>query len=148
APIKFTIELKNSTVVFPAATFEYKTQKNGIVSWLSTADNENFTLTCKGEMEFDGRLKYTCEVSSKADLHIQDIRIELPLKKAFATYMLGMGRMGGFTPETHLSRWLKTEDSFWIGEATGGVQVELQGGSYHGPLLNLYKPAPPASWYN
>ena len=99
-------------------------------------------------MEFDGRLNYKCEVSSKSDIIVQDIRLELPMKKEFATYMMGMGRMGGYTPPNHLSRWQRTEDSFWIGETTGGIQCELRGGSYHGPMLNLYRPDSPACWLN
>jgi hypothetical protein len=105
-------------------------------------------LECDGEMEFDGRLSYKYRVQAKTAVHIQDIRIEFPMKKAFATYLVGMGRMGGYTPANHISRWLKTEDSFWIGETSGGLQCELRGGSYHGPLLNLYQPDPPPSWFN
>lgn len=146
--VKFIVEVNNSTVIFPAATFSYKVQKNGIVAWESIADNTDFTLLCKGEMEFDGWLNYKCEVTSKSNLHVQDIRVELPLKKEFATYMFGMGRMGGFTPKNHISRWLKTENSFWIGETTGGIWCQLRGGSYNGPLLNLYQPNPPSSWFN
>ena len=146
--VKFTIEINNRIETLNSGTFSYTKQKNGIVAWESTEENSNIMLICKGEMEFDGRLNYNCQVISKADIHIQDIRLELPLKKEFATYMMGMGRMGGFTPEHHISRWLKTEDSFWIGETTGGIQCELRGGSYHGPLRNLYQPNPSPSWYN
>jgi len=148
SPINFIVETDNKEVVFPAGNFIFKEKKNGIVSWESITENNILKIECHGEMEFDGRLSYKCKVTSKTDIHIQDIRLELPLKKDFATYMVGMGRMGGFTPKNHLSRWVKTEDSFWIGETTGGIQCELRGGSYHGPLLNLYQPNPPASWFN
>ena len=148
SPISFVVETNNQRMVFPAGSFTFKEKKNGLVSWESIAENDLLKIVCLGEMEFDGRLNYKCNVVSKSDVKIQDIRIELPLKKELATYMTGMGRMGGFTPNNHLSRWQKTEDSFWIGETTGGIQCELRGGSYHGPLLNLYKPNPPDSWSN
>ena len=148
SPISFIVETNNQRMVFPAGSFTFKEKKNGLVSWESITENDLLKIVCRGEMEFDGRLNYKCNVISKSDIQIQDIRIELPLKKEFATYMMGMGRMGGFTPNNHLSRWQKTEDSFWIGETTGGIQCELRGGSYHGPLLNLYKPNPPDSWSN
>ena len=146
--VKFTIEAENRIVVLSPGTFSFNKQTNGIVAWESVAENDRLSVKCKGEMEFDGRLSYNCQVTSKVDMHIQDIRIELPLKKEFATYMMGMGRMGGYTPKNHLSRWLKTEDSFWIGETTGGIQCELRGGTYHGPLRNLYQPDPSPSWFN
>ena len=146
--VKFVIQVNNQIVTFPAGTFSFKSQKNGIVSWESTTDNKDFTLKCNGEMEFDGRISYKYEVKSKNDIRVQDIRLEIPFKKEFATYMIGMGQKGGYAPPNHSSRWLKTEDSFWIGETTAGIQCELRGSSYNGPLLNLYQPNPPRSWYN
>jgi len=147
-PIRFVIESDNRKVVFPGGDFVFKEKKEGVVSWESVTENEMLKIECKGEMEYDGRLGYQCTVTSKKDIHIQDIRIEIPLKKRYATYMVGMGRMGGLTPKEHLSRWIDTEDSFWIGSALGGIHCELRGGSYHGPLLYVYKPAPPSSWDN
>jgi hypothetical protein len=148
SPVNFVIETGNQKLVLSAAKFQFKKVSAGIVSWESVAESEVVRLVFCGEMEFDGCLSYSCNVTSKTDVHIQDIRLELPLKKEFATYMIGMGRMGGFTPSNHLSRWQKTEDSFWIGETNGGIHCELRGGSYHGPLLNLYQPNPPESWFN
>jgi hypothetical protein len=146
--VKFIIQVNNQTLTFPAGTFSYKSQKNGIVSWESVTENNDFTLICRGEMESDGRLSYKCDVKSKSNLNIQDIRLEIPLKKEFATYMIGMGRMGGFTPRNHISRWLKTEDSFWIGETTAGIHCELRGGSYNGPMITSYQNLPSSSWSN
>ncbi len=148
SPVNFVVEMENRKVIFPAGKFIFKEKKKGIASWESVTENNLLKINCHGEMEFDGRLSYRCEVTAKSDILIQDIRIELPLRKEFSTYMIGMGRMGGFTPKNHLSRWMKTEDSFWIGETTGGIQCELRGGSYHGPLRNLYQPEPSPSWNN
>ncbi len=148
APIGFVVEMDNQELTFPAGKLKFKEQKNGLVSWESVSENNILKIECRGEMEFDGRLSYHYNVSAKANIHIQDVRLELPLKKKFATYMMGMGRMGGFTPQYHLSRWTKTEDSFWIGETNGGIHCELRGGAYHGPLLNLYQPNFPESWFN
>ena len=39
-------------------------------------------------------------------------------------------------------------DSFWIGDVPAGVQCELRGASYCGPMLNLYRPEPPVAWSN
>jgi len=147
-PVNFLIESENEIVTFPAADFHFKEKKDGRVSWESVTENNLLKIACKGEMEYDGRLGYQCTVTSKKDFHIQDIRLELPLKKQYATYMVGMGRMGGFTPKEHIARWVDTEDSFWIGSASGGIHCELRGGPYHGPLLFVYKPSPPPSWEN
>jgi hypothetical protein len=141
-PIRFVVDVDNQPAILTPSSFSYTKQKGGIVTWQATCENTNLTLVCNGEMEFDGRLSYRCTILAKTDLHAQDIRLELPIRREFATYMVGMGRMGGLTPGTHLSRWMKTEDSFWIGETTGGIQCELRGGTYNGPLRNIYQPNP------
>ena len=145
---------KTSVVTFPEGKFTYKLKKNGFASWESVSENADFILSCNGEMEFDGHMNYKYEVKSKTGQRVQDIRLEIPMKKEFASYMVGMGRLGGFTPEHHISRWLRTEDSFWIGETNGGIHCELRGSTYNGPMINLYQSwiarpnLPTASWAN
>ena len=146
-PVQFVIETGNQPLTLPAKNLNI-TGGAGIVKWESESEDKGFRITCRGEMEFDGRMSYKCTVVSKNDIHVQDIRLEIPYKQEYARYMMGMSRMGGYTPKTHLSRWTKVEDSFWLGNTGGGIQCELRGGSFHGPLLNLYQPSPPQSWFN
>lgn len=147
APMQFVIEANNTHEVLIPGDLRFTGKKNGIVSWECSADNDRFTLTCTASMEFDGHLTYRFNVICKQNTIVQDIRLELPLRKENATYMMGMGRLGGLTPGHHISRWIKTEDSFWIGSMKAGIQCELRGGSYNGPLLNLYQPnLPSSSW--
>jgi len=154
SPIRFVIQVDNCQIIIPAGNFSYKFQMNGIVKWESKTESNDFTLLCDGEMEFDGRLNYKYEVIPKKDIHVQDIRLELPLKKEFAAYMMGMGRSGGYTPKNHISMWTPTEDRFWIGGIKGGIQCQLSGGSYHvprsygEPILTLNQIDPPRSWFN
>jgi hypothetical protein len=146
--IKFLIESNNQVLSLEPVSFQFTKSTNGVVAWEAISENDELRLTCKGEMEFDGRFSYDCMVAAKKNIHLQDIRLEIPYRKSIAQYMIGMGRMGGHTPEFHKSRWRREEDSFWLGNAKGGLHCELRGGSYHGPLLNLYQPNHPRSWYN
>lgn len=154
SPIKFVIQVNNQVETFELPEFSYKLKENGLISWESVAENDNFKLICNGKMEFDGHLNFTYEIKSKSNIQVQDIRLEIPMKKEFATYMVGMGRLGGFTPAHHISRWLRNEDSFWIGETTAGIHCELRGAPYNGPMINLYQSwsdqanLPAASWSN
>lgn len=148
SPIKFAFESNNRVLRLKPTSFSYTKKENGIVAWEAVSENDEIRLICTGEIEFDGRMSYTSNVHAKKAIHLQDIRLEIPYRKEMATYMIGMGRMGGFTPEFHKSRWRREEDSFWLGSTKGGIHCELRGGSYHGPLLNLYQPAPPKLWYN
>ncbi|KAF5080729.1 hypothetical protein DSECCO2_117400 [anaerobic digester metagenome] len=147
-PIKFTIESKNEIINLKPIDFKFTKVENGIISWRVISENNELKLICDGEIEFDGRMHYTCTLTAKENIHLQDVRLEIPYKKEIATYMMGMSRMGGFTPAFHKSRWKKEEDSFWLGNQIGGIHCELRGGSYNGPLLNLYHPYHPSSWFN
>ncbi|MCK5464822.1 MAG: hypothetical protein KAI95_17475, partial [Bacteroidales bacterium] len=73
---------------------------------------------------------------------------EIPFRREIAEYMMGIGLPGTAMPRRHQSHWKGPEDSFWIGNTRAGLWVELRGSTYHGPLLNLYHPAPPESWDN
>lgn len=117
-----------------------------IGAWKQNA--ENITLQGVGTVEADGWLNYKIKLIAKNDLLVKDIRLEIPFKNEIATYMMGMGLPGQLVPSTHKSKWKGPQDAFWIGNTKGGLHCELRGASYSGPLLNLYKPAPPASWDN
>lgn len=147
-PVKFTIESNDQIIKLEPIDFKFSKVENGIISWQVISENNELRLVCDGKIEFDGRMHYTCNLTAKENIVLQDVRLEIPYKKEIATYMMGMGRMGGFTPASHKSRWRKDEDSFWLGNQKGGIHCELRGSSYHGPLLNLYQPYPPSSWNN
>ncbi len=133
-------------------------------------ENDDFFLTCENRMEFDGWLDVNYTFKAKRNLKIDDIRLEIPVKKKIAYIFEGLGIQGRITPQTFLGGWdgpkkmvgavseesviptgedLKWPfDSFWIGTGDAGIQCEFRGTSYSGPLLNVYHPAYPDSWYN
>ncbi|MCP4645055.1 MAG: hypothetical protein GY851_31725, partial [bacterium] len=88
------------------------------------------------------------------EVELKDARPESPLKNDAATYMMGMGRRGGYRPETWDWKWdvEKHQDSVWLGDVDGGVQCKLMGPDYERPFVNInyhYKPLRlPKAWYN
>jgi hypothetical protein len=82
------------------------------------------------------------------DVQLKDIRLEVPVKKEVAQYFMGMGLQGQYCPQNYNWKWSGPQDSYWIGTANAGLHCEMRGTTYSGPLLNLYHPKPPASWYN
>ena len=110
--------------------------------------SKNVELSGTGIIESDGYINYKIQVKAINDINLKDIRLEIPLSGEIAGYMIGMGLPGTVVPEFHQAGWKGHHDSFWVGNNIGGLWCELRGGSYNGPLLNLYKPAPPESWFN
>jgi len=148
APIQFLVETDKGVQLLKPLSFKYITQVAGKVTWLATAANDVLFLTSNGEMEFDGTVDYTIKVTAKTSVHIKDIGLVIPMAKQSAQYFMGMGLPGMVCPTSYNWKWKGPQDSYWIGSVDAGLHCELRGATYSGPLLNLFHPAPPPSWYN
>ncbi len=115
-------------------------------TWESTS--EHLHLSGFGSLEADGHMNYQVKLQAKKRVALKDVALHIPFRKEIAQYMMGMGLPGGLVPESHESKWKGPHDSFWVGNTEAGLWCELRGGSYHGPLLNLYRPDHPHSWNN
>lgn len=146
--IRFVVETHSGALSPKSVVFRILDQKNGLIRWESKMEYPGLGMVCTGAMESDGHLNFRYTLTPGKDIDVRDIRLELPVKPDFSEYMMGMGLPGGFTPESHTSKWKSTEDSYWIGSPEGGIHCEFVGGTFHGPMLNLYKPEPPKSWNN
>ena len=148
-PIALIVESNSSLEQFGFTENEQLLKfESGIAAGAWEQNSENLSLKGIGVVESDGWLNYKIKLIAKNDLSVKDIRLEIPIKKEIANYMMGMGLPGKSVPASHKSKWEGPQDSFWIGNTKGGLHCELRGASYSGPLLNLYKPAPPESWDN
>ncbi|MBK8882106.1 MAG: hypothetical protein IPN67_06850 [Bacteroidales bacterium] len=122
--------------------------KPGAIGGSWRCHSDGFELTGTGMVEADGYINYKIKIRALRDISLKDVRLEIPFAGNVAQYIIGMGLPGTVVPEAHQAPWSGPFDSFWMGNTYAGLWCELRGGSYNGPLLNLYNPAPPASWYN
>ena len=85
---------------------------------------------------------------------IDDLRLEIPLARDVAKYMLGLGRKGGLRPAALEWKWevRNNQDGAWLGDVNAGLQFSLKDEKYARPLnTNFYTLKPlvmPASWSN
>jgi len=126
----------------------------GAVAWESQNTSGALSLSCHGQMEFDGFLGYTITLSASERTVLKDVRLEIPVSKDVAKYIMGMGLKGGLRPAEHRWKWdrKKNHDSVWIGHTNAGLQVALRAENYSRPLnTNFYLLKPlnmPPSWWN
>jgi hypothetical protein len=148
-PLSFVVETKNGIEQFslPEDVVLLKNEP-GVMSGSWQSHSGNILLNGDGIIESDGYINYKISLTALKDINIKDIRLEIPFLENIAGYMMGMGLPGTIVPQDYQSGWKGPHDSFWIGNTSAGIWCELRGGSYHGPLLNLYHPAFPSSWYN
>ncbi len=132
----------------------FSEQTAGKVAWESRGRAGPISLKCEGRMEFDGCLDFVVKLKAEETTSLGDIRLEVPLLKSAAKYILGMGVKGGHRPSTLQWKWdqKKNQDSVWLGDVNAGLRVSFRDERYERPLnTNFYLRKPlvmPRSWCN
>ena len=126
----------------------------GTVRWQATSSADQLQMDVSASLEFDGFLAYTVKITALQDLDLKDITMHIPFEKAAAVYMMGLGRKGGYRPDS-MYHWKwdvahKNQDGAWIGSVNAGLQYSLRDEHYVRPLnTNFYLQKPliaPSSW--
>ena len=148
-PISFVVETKKGIEHFSKINDIKKLKhETGVISNAWRSISENIEINGVTTIESDGYINYKLKLKVLNAIKAKDIRLEIPLKKNIAKYMMGMGLPGTSVPKNLNAKWKGPHDSFWIGNANAGIWCELRGSNYSGPLLNLYHPKYPKSWDN
>ncbi|EPT33476.1 putative lipoprotein [Bacteroidetes bacterium oral taxon 272 str. F0290] len=150
-PVRFVVETQGGDVTFDACGAAPEKIADGLAIWHTSSRQQRIRFECEGRMEFDGYIRYKMNVSSFEPIAVKDIRLLCDYTPQASEYFIGIGYekyKGGFRPACYKWNWNGPWDSFWTGGTDAGLHLEFLGGSYHGPLLEDYKPAPPRAWSN
>lgn len=140
-PFRFMIELTNGKVIrLSAGELNFTEQTPSKVAWRVLNTSEFCDLECAGQMEFDGFVDYKLRLTAKVPLQVKDIRLEIPVVKEKAEYMMGLGHEGGKRVPEWKWKWdvSKNQDMLWMGAVNGGLRVKWKGEDYVRPLVNIY----------
>jgi hypothetical protein len=155
APIALTIEgADGQPLRWTTSVVRFVKQSRGAVSWATSSTAGHLTLDVWAQMEFDGTIEYTMRLRALQATSVRDVRLEIPVTRDVAKYMMGMGLKGGLRPAAYDWAWnvKNNQDSVWIGDVNAGLQVGLKDDKYVRPLnTNFYLSKPlvmPASWEN
>jgi len=153
-PMRFVVQTADGPIALAGGTFRIVKKTPGTVAWEAQGPDAKLTLRCTAQMEFDGHLGFNMVIKANEAMPVDDIRLEIPYRRDVAAYMLGIGRKGGFRPKEWTWKWggQNYYDGFWLGDVHAGLNCELQGASYCGPMVNLYwhigQLQPPTTWHN
>jgi hypothetical protein len=147
-PIEFVVTTANGKISFTATNLKIEKTAEGIVRWNASSVQGDFKFDCEASMEYDGYIRYNVKLSAEKEIRIKDVQLITNYTPSASEYFTGTGFKGGYRPVSYTWNWQGPWDSYWTGGALSGLHVEFRGGSYHGPLINDYKPAPPAVWEN
>ena len=126
----------------------------GAVVWEAQSQAGPFALSCRARMEAEGFVEFKVKLTASSEVEVDDIRLEIPLVREAAKYMMGLGFKGGLRPPQFEWVWdqKKNQDALWIGDVNAGLQVNLRDENYSRPLnTNFYLSKPlnlPPSWWN
>jgi hypothetical protein len=130
-------------------------QTSGMVRWETINESAGLVMKIKGQIEFDGYMAYSIELTAKSDLTLGETRLEIPMHQASTPYFMGLGERGGLRNPYINWKWdvaTKNQDGGWIGDVNGGIHFSLRDENYVRPLnTNFYLQKPlilPSSWGN
>jgi len=126
--IRLDILKGGKTVQFKAKKPVITLRESGAVAWQSILRSADFEIVVLAKMECDGYVNYETKIKAKKDVNIDDIQLLLPYEKSMAKYLMGMGKQGGYTPETLAWKWEfeYANNMLWIGDVNGGLQLKLK----------------------
>lgn len=153
--MQFVIETENGQETLQPGSIRITNRTNASVSWIVIQKSRNFEVQCAGVFGFDGLADYQIQVKSLNNIKVKDIRLEVPYTAYASKYMMGLGRTGGFRPDSVMSwQWnvSKHQDKIWMGNVNAGLNFCFKDENYVRPLVNIYYELGqlnlPASWGN
>jgi hypothetical protein len=126
----------------------------GRATWTAHSAAAGLALDIRGTLEYDGMLDVRMSLAAERDVTVDDIALPVRYDPGAATYMLGLGRMGGRRPASVDWKWAveNHQEGVWLGGTNRGLQYVLRDRNYVRPLnTNFYRNQPllmPPSWFN
>jgi hypothetical protein len=106
--------------------------------------------SCQASLECDGYLTGRVVLRAPAALALDDVRLEIPVRPAFAEYLMGMGYRGGRRQGDWHWTWAedRANHMVWLGAVHGGIQLKLMFEEEVWELYALSGHGLPPAWHN
>jgi hypothetical protein len=150
-PIRLVVEPRGgSPVTWQGGAPKIVTRAPGAVSWEATSAAGSLELVCRAKMECDGYVNFRLTLTSREAMRLGDVRLEIPLRREIATYMMGLGRKGGYRPPRWRWKWdaSRSNNQFWIGDVNAGLSCKLKHTEDRWDLFNLQESGLYKDWGN
>ncbi len=150
APIQFVVETPSGAVNWSGGAPRISSRASGAVSWEATNAGGPFQLECRAKMECDGYVNFKLAVRALTGGDATDMRLEIPLRREVAVYMMGLGRKGGFRPPSWDWKWdvARANNELWIGDVNAGLSCKLKHVEDRWDLSSLKESGPYLDWSN
>ncbi|MGC9004323.1 MAG: glycoside hydrolase domain-containing protein [bacterium] len=150
SPIKFVVETEKGTAYWKGIKERTVKKAKGVLEKEITARDAPLVLRVIYKVEFDGCIRYDVFLKGEKDVHLKDVRLEIPLRKEIAKYMMGMSYRGGYRPREWSWKWdiNRADNMVWLGDVPAGLQIKLEGERDFWAMVDLRDVGIPKSWDN
>jgi len=148
--IRLDILEKGKILTWSPKAPEVILKTSGAVAWKNVLSSANVEVRLQAKMECDGYVNYETKITAKNDVNLDDVRLVIPYEKTTATYLMGMGARGGYTPENVEWKWQqeRANNMIWIGDVNAGMQVKLKNRTPDWKLYSFEKVGVYKDWSN
>lgn len=148
--LSFTLTANGKPVEM--ASEEYQVQQKGTGSVLVCARQQGagVSLHTESTVEYDGHADTLLTVTALEDITLDDAQLSFAISPECSSYMMGMGREGGETPDSWEYTWQsnRTNNFLWAGGANGGLHIKLKHTQDVWELYTYEEIGLPESWDN
>lgn len=154
APLSLDVRVGGAPLPFRSDDLRMTSTSPGRAAWTAHGTADGLTLDVHGTLEYDGMMELRMDLAAQRDLTLDDVALPVRYDPGAATYMLGLGRMGGRRPASMDWKWAveRHQEGVWLGGVNRGLQYVLRDENYVRPLnTNFYQNQPlrmPPSWFN
>ena len=149
-PMALTIETANGPVQWATRGPRGMQRNEAVVERYGSMRDRRVRAFVKSKTEFDGCLTFDVTVQPDTEVAAKDIRLDIPLARDVAQYMMGMGKRGGTRPAEWHWQWDigQADNMVWLGSVEAGLQLKLEGERDTWETRDLRQSGLPRSWWN
>ncbi len=102
-------------------------RRQSLVDRETRGSGGGLAVTTTSRTEFDGTVKLESVFTAQRDTELRDLRLEVPIRREVATYLMGLSHRGGLRPQEWSWKWSleRSDNAVWIGEVDAGLQLKL-----------------------
>ncbi len=150
APMKLVAETPSGPADWTGGRPRILSQSSGAVVWETQNTAGPLHLDCWAKMECDGYVSFKLTLRADQTTDLKDVRLEIPLRRDRAVYMMGLGRKGGYRPNSWQWKWdpARANNQLWLGDVNAGLSCKLKDLQDRWDLYNLKESGPYRDWSN
>jgi hypothetical protein len=150
APMQFVVETPSGRLSWAGTDPQILSRSSGAVVWEARSTAGPLRLDCWAKMECDGYVNFKLTLRAEQAAKLKDVRLEIPLRRDEAVYMMGLGRKGGYRPQSWHWKWdlARANNQWWIGDVNAGLSCKLKDLQDRWDMYNLRESGLYRDWSN